>query len=246
MTPHRFGKSKFTTRVTLRSPVATLSECVSFPRGGYTAKFHTDVKFSASGWPTPETRISCVTTYFVLPLGAFDVSRQPRCSNVFGYITEPSELFSGKTYEEPRVRGYCPFCPGVDACCQRGHCKSRRQIKTAVLSFEPPTSHLKPPSLANRLYLSQPQPCDMAAVLNAFKLKEFDLEPVYADWPDAPVFNGHPKQDLPVDESLEKIREGCVARNVPEEYWYKVAQHYMGPKAKARFVFVYFLSNATF
>ena len=31
-------QSKFSTRVTLLSPVATLSECVSLPRGGYTAK----------------------------------------------------------------------------------------------------------------------------------------------------------------------------------------------------------------
>ncbi|KAF8909643.1 hypothetical protein CPB84DRAFT_1765087 [Gymnopilus junonius] len=39
---------------------------------------------------------------------------------------------------------------------------------------------------------------------------------------------------MPVEEWLEKIREGCVERGVPEEYWYKVAQHFMGPKARAR------------
>ncbi|CAA7262685.1 unnamed protein product [Cyclocybe aegerita] len=76
----------------------------------------------------------------------------------------------------------------------------------------------------------------MAAVLNAFKMKEFDLEPIFEEWKDGPVFTGNTKKDLPVEEWLEKIREGCVQRGVPEEYWYKVAQHFMGPKAKARLV----------
>ncbi|KAF9476902.1 hypothetical protein BDN70DRAFT_881821 [Pholiota conissans] len=71
-------------------------------------------------------------------------------------------------------------------------------------------------------------------MLNAFKIKPFELEPIYAEWKDGPVFAGNPKKDLPVDEWLEKIKQGCVARGVPEEYWYKVAQHFMGPKAKAR------------
>ncbi|KIK57509.1 hypothetical protein GYMLUDRAFT_75472 [Collybiopsis luxurians FD-317 M1] len=78
-------------------------------------------------------------------------------------------------------------------------------------------------------------------MLDAFKLKPFDLEPVYASWNDAPIFHGNdgtknskgPK-DLPVDEWLAKIKEGCIERSVPREYWHKVAQHYMGEKAKAR------------
>ncbi|KAF8957653.1 hypothetical protein BDZ97DRAFT_99836 [Flammula alnicola] len=71
-------------------------------------------------------------------------------------------------------------------------------------------------------------------MLNAFKIKAFDLEPIFAEWKDGPVFTGNPKKDLPVDEWLEKIKDGCIARGVPEEYWYKVAQHFMGPKARAR------------
>ncbi|KAJ3742923.1 hypothetical protein DFH05DRAFT_1265235 [Lentinula detonsa] len=80
-------------------------------------------------------------------------------------------------------------------------------------------------------------------MLDAFKLKPYDLEPVYASWPDAPMFYGslpndgkHPKntKDIPVDEWLRVIKEGCVERNVPKEYWHKVAQHYMGEKAKGR------------
>ncbi|KAJ3998434.1 hypothetical protein F5050DRAFT_1870745, partial [Lentinula boryana] len=80
-------------------------------------------------------------------------------------------------------------------------------------------------------------------MLDAFKLKPYDLEPVYASWPDAPMFYGslpndgkHPKKakDMPVDEWLRVIKEGCVERNVPKEYWHKVAQHYMGEKAKGR------------
>jgi len=71
-------------------------------------------------------------------------------------------------------------------------------------------------------------------MLNAFKLKPFDLEPIFAKWNDGPLFLGNSKKDLPVDEWLEKIREGCIERGVPEEYWYKVAQHFMGPKARSR------------
>ncbi|KAE9399364.1 hypothetical protein BT96DRAFT_965647 [Gymnopus androsaceus JB14] len=78
-------------------------------------------------------------------------------------------------------------------------------------------------------------------MLDAFKLKPLDLEPIYASWKDAPMFYGesskntkNTKKDLPVDEWLEKIKEGCVERNVPKEYWHKVAQRYMGEKARAR------------
>jgi len=73
-------------------------------------------------------------------------------------------------------------------------------------------------------------------MLSAFKIKEFDLQPIFEEWKDGPVFKGNPKKDLPVEEWLEKIKEGCIERGVPEEYWYKVAQHFMGPKARARYV----------
>jgi hypothetical protein len=72
------------------------------------------------------------------------------------------------------------------------------------------------------------------SVLSAFKLKPFDLEPVFKDWPDGPRFVGSPKKDLPLEAWLEQIKKGCVERKVPEEYWHKVAQHFMGEKAKAR------------
>ncbi|PPQ79963.1 hypothetical protein CVT24_003748 [Panaeolus cyanescens] len=71
-------------------------------------------------------------------------------------------------------------------------------------------------------------------MLNAFKLKEFDLTPVLEGWKDGPMFLGDSKKDMPVEEWLEKIKEGCVQRGVPEEYWYKVGQHFMGPKALGR------------
>ena len=72
-------------------------------------------------------------------------------------------------------------------------------------------------------------------MLNAFKIKSFDLEPIYADWKDAPRFVGNPKKDLLVDDWLAQIKAGCIERGVPREYWHKVAQHYMAEKAKARF-----------
>ena len=70
-------------------------------------------------------------------------------------------------------------------------------------------------------------------ILDSFKLKGYDLEPVYALWvPPPPSFTGSPTQN--VDEWLAVIKAGCTERNVPREYWHKVAQRYMAPKAKAR------------
>jgi len=71
-------------------------------------------------------------------------------------------------------------------------------------------------------------------VLDAFKIKAFDLEPIYASWADAPRFSGNSKKDPPVEGWMEQIKAGCIERKVPEEYWHKVAQHYMGEAAKAR------------
>ncbi|KAL4266503.1 hypothetical protein AB1N83_004252 [Pleurotus pulmonarius] len=71
-------------------------------------------------------------------------------------------------------------------------------------------------------------------MLDAFKIKPFDLEPVFASWVDGPRFTGNPKKDPPVDEWLNQIKEGCVQRKVPQEYWHKVGRHFMEPKARAR------------
>ena len=75
----------------------------------------------------------------------------------------------------------------------------------------------------------------MSAIVEVFKIKPFDLEPIYNSWPSAPIFQGNPARDAPVDEWLRQIKEGCLARRVPKEYWHKVAQHYLGRNAKARF-----------
>jgi hypothetical protein len=72
------------------------------------------------------------------------------------------------------------------------------------------------------------------SVLSVFKIKPFDLEALYASWPNAPRFLGNPKKDPPLDKWLDDIQAGCIQRKVPQEYWHKVAQHYMGDKAKAR------------
>lgn len=71
-------------------------------------------------------------------------------------------------------------------------------------------------------------------MLDAFKLKPYDLEPVFATWTDGPIFRGNHKKDPPIDAWLDQIKAGCEERKIPEEYWYKVAQHFMGKKAKAR------------
>ncbi|KAI0313060.1 hypothetical protein OF83DRAFT_1086590 [Amylostereum chailletii] len=72
-------------------------------------------------------------------------------------------------------------------------------------------------------------------VLDAFKLKEFDLEPVLAGWSDPPRFHGKPKKDPPVDVWLESIKAGCLERKVPKDYWHKVGQRFLGSRARTRF-----------
>ncbi|KAG1773389.1 hypothetical protein EV702DRAFT_577661 [Suillus placidus] len=72
-------------------------------------------------------------------------------------------------------------------------------------------------------------------MLQAFKIKEFNLEPIYESWENPPKFHGESKKDMPVDDFLHQIKAGCAERKVPEEYWHKVAQHYMGDNATARF-----------
>ncbi|OSX56961.1 hypothetical protein POSPLADRAFT_1050364 [Postia placenta MAD-698-R-SB12] len=71
-------------------------------------------------------------------------------------------------------------------------------------------------------------------MLSAFKIKPFDLEPTFASWPDAPRFIGNAKKDPLVSDWLAQIKAGCIERKIPRDYWHKVGQHYLGPKAKAR------------
>ncbi|PFH47444.1 hypothetical protein AMATHDRAFT_6746 [Amanita thiersii Skay4041] len=72
-------------------------------------------------------------------------------------------------------------------------------------------------------------------VLDAFKVKPFHLQPVLDNWKDGPRFRGNAKKDPRVEEWLDQIKAGCIQRHIPEEYWYKAAQHFMGSKARARF-----------
>jgi hypothetical protein len=71
-------------------------------------------------------------------------------------------------------------------------------------------------------------------MLDAFKLKEFDLEPVFSSWKNPPRFLGNPKKDPPVDTWLEQVKEGCQERKIPKEYWHKVGQRFLGDKARKR------------
>ncbi|TFK47106.1 hypothetical protein OE88DRAFT_1637159 [Heliocybe sulcata] len=75
----------------------------------------------------------------------------------------------------------------------------------------------------------------MSAILDIFKVKPFDIAPVLAGWEDGPHFSGKPKKDPPVAQWLDLIKAGCVQRQVPQEYWHEVAQHFMGKKARKRF-----------
>ncbi|KAH9837645.1 uncharacterized protein C8Q71DRAFT_554406 [Rhodofomes roseus] len=72
------------------------------------------------------------------------------------------------------------------------------------------------------------------SVLDAFKIKPFDLAPVFVSWSDAPRFLGNPRKDPPVNDWLAQIKAGCIERKVPKDYWHKVGQHYLGEKARKR------------
>lgn len=75
------------------------------------------------------------------------------------------------------------------------------------------------------------------AILDAFKLDEFNLKPVLEIWDaqNPPRFYGKTDVDPPVDVWLDAIKAGCLERGVPEGYWHKVGQHYLGPRARERY-----------
>lgn len=109
-------------------------------------------------------------------------------------------------------------------------------VKTACFRCDQPTRlcyvllHKNPSPSASRISPSSSSAllCAVACLslprtmLNAFKIKPFDLEPVFESWSNPPVFVGNPKKDPSVDAWLESIKAGCVERKVPEEYWHKV------------------------
>ena len=87
----------------------------------------------------------------------------------------------------------------------------------------------------NKSYISHiPRAIPYPTMLDAFKLKEFDLEPVLKSWKNPPRFLGNPKKDPSVDTWLDQVKEGCVERKIPKDYWHKVGQHFLGDKAKKR------------
>ncbi|KZV71757.1 hypothetical protein PENSPDRAFT_684383 [Peniophora sp. CONT] len=75
------------------------------------------------------------------------------------------------------------------------------------------------------------------AILDAFKLDEFNLKPILEIWDaqNPPRFYGKTDVDPPVDIWLDAIKAGCLERGVPEGYWHKVGQHYLGPRARERY-----------
>ncbi|EJD05245.1 uncharacterized protein FOMMEDRAFT_18852 [Fomitiporia mediterranea MF3/22] len=71
-----------------------------------------------------------------------------------------------------------------------------------------------------------------SSMLDAFRIKPFDLDALYASWTSPPIFSGKPKDD-PV-AWLEEIKAGCKERKVPKDMWHRVGRHYMGPKPRER------------
>ncbi|KAI0246331.1 hypothetical protein BJV78DRAFT_1135398, partial [Lactifluus subvellereus] len=73
-----------------------------------------------------------------------------------------------------------------------------------------------------------------ATMLDAFKTKEFDLEPALDSWKNPPRFLGNQKKDPPVDTWLDQVKQGCRERKIPKESWHKVGQRFLGDKARKR------------
>jgi hypothetical protein len=71
-------------------------------------------------------------------------------------------------------------------------------------------------------------------MLDAFKSKEFDLQPIFDSWKNPPCFLGNPKKDPPVDTWLDQVKEGCLERKIPKDCWPKVGQRFLGDKARKR------------
>ena len=69
-------------------------------------------------------------------------------------------------------------------------------------------------------------------MLEALRLKPYDLEPVYVSWPDAPRYNGDSKEDPAA--WLAAIKAGCKERKVPKDYWHRVGMHFMGRRPRER------------
>lgn len=95
----------------------------------------------------------------------------------------------------------------------------------------------------------------MSQIIDMFKAKSYDLDTLYTEWTDGPMFFGDSKKDLPVQAWMDQVKVGCIERKVcvllfaftyimltdriparysPEQCWHKVAQHFMGPMAKSR------------
>ena len=69
-------------------------------------------------------------------------------------------------------------------------------------------------------------------MLEALKIKPFDLEPIFAEWQNPPIFKGTSDDD-PL-EWLEAIKIGCKQRNISKEHWHRVGRHFLGPVPRQR------------
>ncbi|KAL4244366.1 hypothetical protein ABKN59_010604 [Abortiporus biennis] len=74
----------------------------------------------------------------------------------------------------------------------------------------------------------------MSSIIDAFKLKPYELEPVLAEWKSGPIYKGNSRKDPSVKQWLDEIKAGCIERKIPRDYWHKVGYHFMGSKARGR------------
>ena len=62
--------------------------------------------------------------------------------------------------------------------------------------------------------------------------KPYNLEAVYAPWPEANRYKGKSKEDP--TPWCAAVKAGCKERKVPKEFWHRVGMHFMGRRPRER------------
>lgn len=87
-----------------------------------------------------------------------------------------------------------------------------------------------------------------STMLDALRIKPFDLSALYNSWENPPIFVGtvstsffqfkqKPRAENEYEDPvawLETLKAGCKERKVPKDYWYRVGRHYMAVTPRAR------------
>ncbi|KAJ7275535.1 histidine kinase [Mycena haematopus] len=124
---------------------------------------------------------------------------------------------------------HMPVCDGVEAAKRLRHLEEKRKAATTLpiialsADCQESTKQLCLSAGMNAFFSKPLRKIPSFAMLDAFKIKPFDLEPVYEVWTPSARFLGDPKKDPLVDVWLQEMKNGCIEHNVPKEYWHTYA-----------------------